>query len=70
MKERFKTTISGSILPKTGKNGLDLKKHTQENVQNDRKEICNVVLEQSSSSTAIKSNVMTKAVAVQRSRAR
>ena len=44
--------------------------YTRENVQNDRKEICNVVLEQSSSSTAIKSNVMTKAVAVQRLRAR
>ena len=28
------------------KNGLDLKKNTQGNVQNDRKEICNVVLEQ------------------------
>ena len=48
----------------------DRKEWTQGNVQNDRKEICNVVLEQSSSSTAIKSNVMTKAVAVQRLRAR
>ena len=34
------------------------------------KEICNVVLEQSSSSTAIKSIVKAKAAAVQRSRAR
>ena len=33
------------------------------------KEICNVVLEQSSSSTAIKSIVKAKAAAVQRSRA-
>ena len=57
-------------IAKDRKNGLDLKKNTQGNVQNDRKEICNVVLEQSSSSTAIKSNVMTKAVAVQRLRAR
>ena len=47
-----------------------MKKNTQGNVKNDRKEICNVVLEQRSSSTAIKSNVMTKVVAVQRLRAR
>ena len=70
LKERVKTTTSGSILPKAGKGGLDLKKIHKGNVQNDREEICNVVLEQSSSSTAIKSNVRTKAVAVQRSRAR
>ena len=29
MKERFKTITCGSILPLTGKNGLDLKKNTQ-----------------------------------------
>ena len=60
-----------AILPKTEKNGQDLKKNTQGNVQNDRKEICNVVLEQSkqqhsdqeqcddesSSSAAVKSKV-------------
>ena len=32
LKERVKTTIPGSILPMTGKNGLDLKKNTQGNV--------------------------------------
>ena len=29
MKERIKTTIFGSTLQKTGKNGLDLKENTQ-----------------------------------------
>ena len=68
LKERVKTTTSGSILTKTGKNGLHMKKNTQGNVQNDRKVICNVVREQSS--TAIKSIVKAKAAAVQRSKAR
>ena len=57
-------------IAKDRKEWTRLEENTQGNVQNDRKEICNVVLEQSSSSTAIKSNVMTKAVAVQRLRAR
>ena len=34
LKERVKTTTSGSTLPKTGKNGLDLKKkHTRKCVK-------------------------------------
>ena len=70
MKERIKTTTPGSILPVTGKNGLDLKKNTQGNVQNDRKELSKVVLEQSGSSTAIKNIVKVTAAAVQRLRAR
>ena len=36
-KERIKTITCGSILPLTGKNGLDLKKNTQGKVRNDRK---------------------------------
>ena len=31
-RKKIKTTTSGSILPKTGKNGLDLKKNKQGNV--------------------------------------
>ena len=44
-------------------------KYTMKSVKR-QKELCNVVLEQSSSSTAIQSIVKAKAAAVQRSRAR
>ena len=58
VKEGFKTTTCGSALQLTGKNGLDLKKSTYCKMQNDRK--AKVVIEQSgsSSSAAVKSEVI------------
>ena len=68
LKEGIKTVMRGSILPLTGKWTRLEEKYTMKSVKW-QKELCNVVLEQSSSSTAIKNIVKATAAAVQQLRA-